>query len=261
MTPSSIAAALCGLTLFLACSIDDRQLSPEEPPTDAGAGGSGVAGAPGSEHAGSSSAGAGAGASAAAEAGQAGAGGADGGAASFEGGCADLNRDDVSDCTQTLLQNPAFTSDVLGWLPESDTSIIWDPLDLLGATSSGSALITSSGVVDADGNNLKAATQCVTVHADKVLDIYASARIDPSAIDGAAALSLWFFPTPDCPGDSSSEVYLAAQMADTDKTVTLHGTQAVPSGMVSLRVRLSVIKPFKAASFSVRFDNLLLLEH
>lgn len=191
----------------------------------------------------------------AAEGGQAGEG--YGGAATFEDGCTDLDHDGISDCTETLLLNPNFTADVTEWKAETGATITWDPLDLMGVAASGSALVTSSGTVDAPGVSLVAASQCVTVEPGKTLEIYAQARTESGPVDGNAAISLWFFPTMTC-GDSPSAVYQTDPI-NTGQTVVLQGTKEVPDSMFSVRVRLGVIKPFKAESFSVRFDNLLIV--
>ncbi|HEX2670979.1 MAG TPA: hypothetical protein VHM25_08905 [Polyangiaceae bacterium] len=192
-----------------------------------------------------------------AEGGQAGEG--DGGAATFEDGCTDLNHNGVSDCTETLLLNSSFTSDVDEWKTETGATITWDPLDLMGVAASGSALVTSTGALDAPGISLVAAAQCVQVEPGKTLEIYAQARTESGPVDGNAAISLWFFPTAGC-GDSPSTVYQTDPL-QTGQTVLLQGSKVVPDSMVSVRVRLGVIKPFMAESFSVRFDNLLIDAH
>jgi hypothetical protein len=55
-------------------------------------------------------------------------------------------------------------------------------------------------------------------------------------------------------------VYETAEAFDIGSVLQLHGSEAVPEGMSSARVRLGVIKPSRATSFSVRFDNILVRE-
>jgi hypothetical protein len=255
--------ALTTAWLYSACSLDERTLTLG--PADGGDSNHGgtagrspddgeagtIAGRAGAEQGGQ------AGRTGNGEGGQAGEG--EGGAATFEDGCTDLNHNDVSDCTETLLLNPNFTADVAEWKAESGATVVWDALDLMGVAASGSALVTSSGAIDAPGISLVAAGQCVTVQPGKALAIYAQARTESGPVDGNAAISLWFFSTATC-GDSPSTVYQTDPIV-TGQTVLLQGSTVVPDSMLSVRVRLGVIKPFKAESFSVRFDNLLIDEH
>lgn len=259
------SCALFALTvawLYCACSLDDRTLTLG--PTEGGSsnhGGSGGHAPTGEGGTGAGRAGAEpsglAGQAGASEGGQAGEG--SGGAATFEDGCTDLNQNRVSDCTETLLLNPNFTADVTEWNSETGATITWDAMDLMGVAASGSALVTSSGAVDAPGVSLVAASQCVSVEPGKTLEIYAQARTESGPVDGNAAISLWFFSTTSC-GDSPSAVYQTDPII-TGQTVVLQGTKEVPDTIFSMRVRLGVIKPFKAESFSVRFDNLLIVAH
>jgi len=176
-------------------------------------------------------------------------------------GCSDLDTDGVSDCKETAVENFAFNSDVSSWLPEPSTDIAWTAQDLLEQPGSGSALITSSEALDADGDSLVAAAQCIHVTEGKLVDVFANAYIAAGQVAGAAALSLLFFPAADCPGDTPPSVYETPALFASEEVLTLNGKTGVPPGMVSMRVRLGVIKPFRAESFSVHFDNVLIHVH
>jgi hypothetical protein len=192
-------------------------------------------------------------------AGEAGDGGdASGEPRTFPDGCTDLDRDNVSDCTQTLVQNPAFAHDAASWTAESGATLAWDPRDLLGISESGSALVTSSEPMDASGDSLVAVDQCISVTAGTILGIFANAVIDPGQVAGRAAINLWFFGADGCPGGSPMVVYETPEEFETGTVLTLRGSTAVIDGMHSVRVRLGVIKPSRAESFSVRFDNVLI---
>jgi hypothetical protein len=186
------------------------------------------------------------------------AGESNGGAATFPDGCVDLDQNGVSDCTETMLDNSAFATDVSHWTAEANTTITWDAKDMLGSLQSGSALVTSSGTIDAPGDAFAAADQCVTVSEGQLIDIYANAEIAAGQAAGKTAIGLWFFPADACPGDTASDVYETSEAFDTGQTITLRVTKLVQAQMRSMRVRLGVIKPFRAASFSVRFDNVLI---
>jgi hypothetical protein len=178
----------------------------------------------------------------------------------FPDGCADLDQDGTSDCTETLVQNPAFALDVSNWTAQTDGAISWDARDLLGAPSSGSALVTSSSVLDSPGDSIVAAEQCVAVRSGAILAVFANALIGSGQVAGRAAISLWFFAADDCPGNGFSDVYETAEQFEAGQVLTLQGSKVVAAGVRSVRVRLGVIKPNSAKTFAVRFDNLLLRE-
>ncbi len=242
--------------LLTACPVDDRLLTVSQgtggqPDNQAGSGaGAGTSGRASGGASGDTGASGQAGENAAGEA----------GALSFPDGCADLDQDHVSDCTETLLDNPAFTTDVTKWTAETDAAISWDARDLLGSRSSGSALLTSSIAVMAPGDSLVAAGQCVPVHEGAILGVFANALIDAGQVSGRAAVSLWFFTADDCPGNAFTEAYETSEQFETGKLLTLQGSKTVPAQMRSVRVRLGVIKPNSAAMFAVHFDNILLRE-
>jgi hypothetical protein len=247
----SCTGLLCALCLPGACSIDDRSLS-----ASGGSAGQGMRDAGGSVSGQS-----GAAPIASAGAADAGEGGQGGAAPAFVDGCADLDNDSVSDCSETAVENSAFDADVASWQAEPGAALAWNAQDLLGQPNSGSALVTSSGAIDAGGDSFVAVDQCVSVREGQIVDILADAYIDPGQAAGRAAISLWFFPMAGCPGESSSDAFETADVFAVDKLSTLHGTKAVPSGMLSVRVRLGAIKPFQAQIFSVHFDNVLIHVH
>jgi len=266
----SLFGAGCALSLLCACwqlagcSLDERTLTVESPSTSGGNGGGARGGSPGSETGGAAPTANGGGP--AAEAGSGGEGGEAGASdgnspTTFPDGCADLDHDGKSDCTQTLVENPDFKLDVSHWEPETGVLIKWDAMDLLTGHGSGSALVSSTKVLDSDGDFLATASQCIPVEAGKTLDVYANVRIEAGGVPGKAALSLWFFRAADCPDESPSDVYVTNQVYDTGTTLTLSGSKEVAPQMSSLRVRLGVIKPFRADTFSVRFDNVLVAAH
>jgi hypothetical protein len=257
-------ALLVGLASHAGCSLDNRTLVLDDglsgSSNAANAGGragarSGGSGGQLAPSAGSDSGGLGG------QAGQAGdPGEPDGGEPSFADGCTDLDRDGISDCTETLLQNSTFATDVVHWTPEFGITVAWDPLDLRGTTGSGSALVTSSGPLDGQGTVLAAAFQCIPVHAGKTVSAWANAQVAPGTVSGGAALGFWFFANPDCPDESPAFAASAESETQVGQTVILRSTQIVPEYMVSMRVRLAVVKPFTAQSFSVRYDDVLVVE-
>jgi hypothetical protein len=242
---------LCVPWLLWGCPVDDRILSANL--GDAGeprAGGGSSSGGGGQAALGSDTPSVG-GEDAAGDGGQA------GGPPTFVDGCPDLDGDGVSDCTETAVKNSTFDADVSSWASESGATIAWNAKDLLDQAGSGSALVTSTGSIDAAGDSFVAANQCIPVSDGQVVDLVANTYIDAGQVTGRASISLWFFPVADCPGDSSPDVFETSAVFATEKVQTLRGRKAVPAGMLSLRVRLGVIKPFQAETFSVHFDSVL----
>jgi len=249
---------LYALAALTACSLDERVLSLT--PSSAGSSADGNAG-PSSAGTGNGEAGGSAPVGGTSPAGAAGEAGSSDGRApmTFDDGCTDLNGNGRSDCEETLLDNPAFATDVSKWTVGSGATVDWDALDLQGASDSGSARITAASVLDAQGAGLVAIEQCIAVEAEQVLELFANARLDENALYGKASIGVWFFASADCPGDEYSEVYQTPQTYDAGKTLTLSGARAVPEQMHSARIRLEVTKAFRAPSFSVRFDNVLIV--
>ena len=244
--------------LFTACPVDDRVLTPN----DGSAGDPSLGGSVGGPSAGS-----GAGANLAAPPNAAGSDNAGDGGQPSSGpalvdGCPDLDADSVSDCTETAVKNFAFDADVSPWVAETGAKIAWSAQDLLAQAGSGSALITSSDVLDAGGNSFVSADQCIPVREGQLIDIFVNAYIDRGQIAGQAAISLWFFSDVSCPESDSVLDSFETESALTPATLlVLHGTKSVAPGALSARVRLGVSKPFQAASFSVHFDNVLVHVH
>jgi hypothetical protein len=254
-------ALVCLPWLLSACPVDDRRLSAslstggaQNQASDAS-----LAAQPGADDSVATGGGNAGDPDTAGSAGQAGEPGA--ATPEFVDGCADLDSDRVSDCTESAVANSEFDTDVSHWTAEANATLVWSSRDLLGEPGSGSALVTSSDEIDAAGDSFAAAEQCVAVSTGQVIDIFAISYIDADQVAGRASISLWFFPTAGCPGDTSSEVYETTEQFATQTVISLRGTKAVPDGMQSMRVRLGAIKPFQADSFSVRFDDVLIHAH
>ena len=123
------------------------------------------------------------------------------------GDCADLDEDGIADCQETLLINPSFKSDVLHWTVDAGASLTWDPRDALGASDSGSALLTAASerLRRAGGSSLVTAGQCVRVTGGQIVIAYANAWVDDGQDStGNAALYVDFYNASDCTGTSTN---------------------------------------------------------
>jgi hypothetical protein len=180
-------------------------------------------------------------------------------------GCADLDGDSVSDCSETKIINATFVSDVSSWTAEAQlgdpftTRVSWDAGNAWGSVPSGSARVSVSGTVDFNGASLRAATQCLPVLPQKLVIVYANANVDVGQDPaGSAEVDVSFFDSSDCSGLSTSTFSTPPpEGASPGVWWTLHA--GLLSGMVtkSALIELGVVKPFRAASMTARFDNVL----
>jgi hypothetical protein len=177
------------------------------------------------------------------------------------GGCADLDTNGIADCKETIVTNPDFKQDVSGWVAEADATLMWDPLNAVGDPPSGSALVASTGVIDADasGAALRAASQCVPIAGKQLVTAYANAFVDAGQdADGKAEVDVFFFDAANCQGTFAGS-FSTPQPTDgaAGSWLTLLAGSVSSEAVKSALVKLAISKPFRAASFQARFDNVL----
>ncbi len=180
-------------------------------------------------------------------------------------GCADLDGDGVSDCTETKIVNAVFVSDVSSWSAEAQlgdpftTSVSWDAGNAWGSVPSGSARVSVSGTVDFNGASLRAATQCLPVAPQELVIVYANTNVDVGQDPaGSAEVDVSFFDSSDCSGLSTS-TFSTPPPADTapGSWSTVHAGTVSGTATKSALIELGVVKPFRAVSMTARFDNVL----
>lgn len=180
-------------------------------------------------------------------------------------GCVDLDGDQVSDCSETIVKNGQFATDVSDWTAQMTlgdsftTDLAWDQLNSWGTGSTGSARVNVSGTIDFNGNALRGATQCVSVTGNQLLVVYANTRIDADQDpNGGAEIDVSFFDTTDCTGVATAS-FSTPQPPDakTDAWLTLHAGTVSSVTNKSALITLGVAKPFRAQSLTARFDNIL----
>ncbi len=249
------------------CSLDSRNLQPA--PSESGSSGSlsGLSGSDGNAEDPSGSAGragtaatGGSGGTAASNGGAAG-GGVDG--PPFVGGCADLDRNGTGDCNETILKNADFVGDVSDWMAEMDTTLEWDEHDAWdGDATSGSALVSSIGVIDANNDNsvLRSASQCVAVNGMQLVTVYVNTFVEPGQDPtGRAQVVVFFFDGPGCTGAFTNS-FTTPQPLNIDgvgKWLELKAGSVAGVGTKSMLVKLGLARAYRAESFSARFDNVL----
>lgn len=196
---------------------------------------------------------------------EAGAAGATGPEPVLIDGCADLDGDQISDCSETILKNAQFATDVNDWSAQVltgdsfSTDLAWDELNAWGTGSTGSAKVNVTGMLDFNGNALRGATQCVSVAASQLLIVYANTRIDSDQDpNGNAEVDVSFFDTADCSGVATAS-FSTPQPPDAQlgTWLTLHAGSVTTASTKSALITLGVAKPFRAQSLTARFDNIL----
>jgi hypothetical protein len=255
-------AGFVACSTLASCSVDDRNLQ-----TGVGAGSPGFAGTANVDSAGAPEAGKGgfpaenAGSPSTAEAGVGGQVEPSAPPIPTVGDCADLDEDGVADCQETRLSNPSFKADVTHWNADAGASLTWDPRDALGASDSGTALLTAaSSAFDAGGSSLVTAGQCVLISGGQIVIAYANAFVDDGQdSSGNAAIYVDFYDASDCTGMTTSSFSTPQPLdASTGKWLTLKAALLTSAATHSARVMLAIEKPFATQSFHARFDNVLL---
>jgi hypothetical protein len=250
-------SALCALSsgIALSCSLDRRKLhgssyagywilggAPDGGHADGGMGGMSDASEGGAGHPSGGSAA------------QAGTGSTE---PSVIDGCPDLDFNGKGDCTETLVKNPNFADDTQDWTPDSDAFLEWSPQNHFADLPSGSAQVSLTGIIDADGYSLHAATQCVPDAKGNKVKIFANLFAQSGQGDGRPSISLFFFSSTDCSGElSGAPLDVVGSASDVWQTVSIE--QALPEGTRSALVRLAVTKSNRSQSFKALFDNLLI---
>ena len=179
---------------------------------------------------------------------------------STSGDCADLDEDKVPDCTQSLLTNPDFDSNVSKWGAETGASLTWDPRDALGKSGSGAALLsTASGTVDTAGSASVAASQCLSVTGGNIVAAYANAFVDADqSSDGLASVDVYFYDAAGCTGTATTNFSTPQPLDATAGTwLTLKAALLTTAATHSAQVKLTIAKQYQAGSFHARFDNIL----
>jgi hypothetical protein len=158
--------------------------------------------------------------------------------------------------SQNLLLNPDFDSDVSNWVPRSDVSIEWNPLDAGGSTSSGSGEVTNSFV--GISSQLRV-YQCVNGISEQQLYEFRGKIFLPSGQptlrQGIAAI--WWRSDPNCYGSISTSVTpIVGGPFDTWIEMST-GLVVSPTGAQSAYISLGVHQNAPGGSVSALFDELV----
>jgi hypothetical protein len=185
------------------------------------------------------------------------AGAAGAGAPAFIGPCGDIDGNALDDCSETLLQNSSFDSNLDQWKASAPFSQFWDARNALPTGLSGSlSLSNSDPVADLPGLVLVAAEQCVPVTGDLNYLLAARVLIPSGQGQGQAAINLWVFANDDCQG-TFLDAFTPVTTEVTGDWTTASAELQLPSAARSMVVRLGAVRPFPQAHFQVLFDDVL----
>jgi hypothetical protein len=172
--------------------------------------------------------------------------------------CADLNGNGVPDCNETAVTNSTFTSNVSFWNLEVGMAASWlagPAADAAGSPASGGIAVANPVVADLDGQTIGGVRQCLAP-TGSVYSAWGQVYVPANQSAGSAGIVLVFYPTTDCSGPPSDQA-LSGFVTAPGAWTTLQASSGVPSGTMSVAVRLAIQKPFRSPSFQAYFDNIL----
>jgi len=198
-----------------------------------------------------------------------------GGANALGGGAGDENAPEplpvcdyaegVVEGCETLVSNPGFGQDTVGWAAEDSTvTMSWREADAADNSQSGSLSVVNSLYGAANGIASRAATQCLPTRTGQTygfgLDLFIpegqGEGLDGGSYRATAALSVIFYTSKRCDGftlgSATSEL-----LEEAGQWAHREGHAVAPQGAESMLVRLVTFKNFQEYNFEARFDNVL----
>ena len=271
---SAVVAAL--VTTTPSCSVDDRvlELGPEWTASGAtpggGSGGMSAGGTPRGQggQGGTSSLGGARNPAQGGTTGQNDSGGMAGAAGS--GGalqgirCPDFNLNALPDCDETIVQNPTFEADDRLWQSDANIALRRDgDVDATNYPPSGSLSVELSlSNTNNSGTVTQGAWQCLPVVAGTRYDAGANVFIAGGQGEGLAGLMLLFYDGADCAPAPVGILGTKLSLKDTvDRWLTVSLQATAPNGAKSVRVLLTVQKPWPQPTLAALFDNVLFVAH
>lgn len=163
----------------------------------------------------------------------------------------------VSDCTQTVMANSNFATDIAQWNIQATATAQWVPTGAHGAATGGIHVDNiNHDPARPDSISIAGAEQCVLASPGNY-QAYAQAFVDSGQPEGSVGIYLFYFRSTNCTGPLITALELG-------KTSTkgvwnlLHGIATVPAETASMKVRLVIFKKLGLPSFKATFDNILI---
>ncbi|HVZ71342.1 MAG TPA: hypothetical protein VHJ20_03120 [Polyangia bacterium] len=151
------------------------------------------------------------------------------------------------------LANVHFDTTVDPWLPVFVSTIARSTEDANGSPTSGAldvSIANGSGSISLEGDGW----QCITATAGATYRLSAKVRI-PGQTSSVASVGFWYYASSDCSGAIVDSFDTPTSSDATWKTVT--GSPVVPTGIGSMRVRLTVRKPIGQTAAEALFDDVV----
>lgn len=178
--------------------------------------------------------------------------GGTGSSGATSGSCNDSDHNGVDDCSESLVQNSRFDSNVSPW-----TSAQWNSSNAHTGGSSGSLLVLNDLPVVADvGFNLEAAEQCIQVAGEAIYQVAASVMIPAGQGDGFGGINLWVFANDGCKGTFVTGLSPVVTQT-TNAWTQLSAEFKMPTAARSMIVRLAATRPFAQEKLQVLFDDVV----
>jgi hypothetical protein len=151
---------------------------------------------------------------------------------------------------QNFASNSNFDTATTGWTFAGTGSSAFSSLDVAGSVSSGSALLTNAGAIEA-----VYVAQCVSgIVGGNLYDIGASVRIPSGGAVGNAYVAYFFYDGALCTGGNSGNFTPAVSTVNT-WTVTSNTNVAAPVTAVSVLLQLTLSKTAAPGQIQANFDR------
>jgi hypothetical protein len=163
-----------------------------------------------------------------------------------------MDGNSVDDCSETLVQNSRFDSNVDHWL-----SGTWNSGNASPSSPSGSLLVLNDSPVQAaNGYKLMAAEQCVQVTGDFEYQVAARVLIPSGQGGGFGGINLFIFANDGCTGTFVTGLSPASTQ-ETNAWTVVSAKFKMPTAARSMAVRLAATRPFAQPKLQVLFDDIL----
>ncbi len=161
---------------------------------------------------------------------------------------------------QVVVSNPGFDVDVIGWNVFPEASIVWNPLDALGNSGSGSGLVTNMSTTALGGTGVRQCLDGITGLAEYLVSANALVPGGQSET-GYTYLVVQWYDGLSCTGTNLGLGVSPGVLNPTpDVWYRDWGTVEAPSAAQSARLLLMVLKHQDTGTLEAHFDNVEFIE-
>lgn len=158
---------------------------------------------------------------------------------------------------ENLLTNTAFTVDTSSWTPvNTDTQVVWSPVDADASRESGSAKVLNVAAVAGVRAGI---AQCVPALGGFGYDFGGKANVVAGAAEGSfGRIDVLFYPSAGCSGPSTAFTTGTTHRSEVWEQLSAKSATA-PPGTQSASLVLASVKASGGGHLDVLFDSVLLL--